>query len=63
VDPELIPYGSVILVKFDASVVPFLAVDCGGAIKGRELDLYFVNDLNSAFAFGRRELEVKVIRQ
>ena len=61
-DNQLIPYGSVVLVKFDTGVEPFLAVDCGGAITGKHLDLYFGNDLNKAFGFGVKELEVKVIR-
>jgi len=62
VDPGEIPYGSVILVKFDSGIESFLAVDCGGSIKGKKLDLYFVNDLSDAYQFGKRDLEVKVIR-
>lgn len=62
VDPKLIPYGSVLLVKFDTGIVPFLAVDVGGAIKGKHIDLYFGNDLTSAFSFGVKDLEVKVIK-
>ena len=62
VDPEVIPYGSVILVKFDTGIEPFLSVDCGGAIQGKRIDLYFVNDLKNAFQFGIKDLEVKVIR-
>lgn len=62
VDPEVIPYGSIILVKFDTGIEPFLSVDCGGAIRGKRIDLYFVNDLKEAFRFGKKDLEVKVIR-
>ena len=62
VDPDVIPYGSVILVKFDTGIEPFLSVDCGGAIQGKRIDLYFVNDLKNAFQFGTKDLEVKVIR-
>jgi len=61
-DNQLIPYGSVVLVKFGTAIEPFLAVDVGGAIKGKHLDLYFGNDLNKAFGFGVKELEVKVIK-
>jgi 3D (Asp-Asp-Asp) domain-containing protein len=62
VDPEIIPYGSVVLIKFDTGIFPFLAVDCGGAINGKHIDLYFVNDLDGAFQFGNREMEVKIIK-
>jgi len=61
VDTSIIPYGSIVLVKFDTGIKPFLAVDTGQAIKGKHIDLYFVNDLDSAFEFGNRYLEVKVI--
>ncbi|MCL4417498.1 MAG: 3D domain-containing protein [Actinobacteria bacterium] len=62
VDPNIIPYGSILLVKFDTGIEYFLSVDSGGAIKGKEIDLYFVNDLSNAFEFGKKDLEVKVIR-
>lgn len=62
VDPEIIPYGSVVLVKFDTGIKPFLAVDTGEAIKGKHIDLYFKNDLDSAFAFGKQRLEARVIK-
>jgi len=61
VDNSLIPYGSVVLVKFDTGIKPFLAVDTGGAIKGKHIDLYFVNDLDGAFEFGRQNLLVQII--
>ena len=62
VDNKLIPYGSVILVKFDTGIEGFLAVDTGGAVKGKHIDLYFVNDLDSAIDFGIQEREVRVIK-
>ena len=61
VDPDVIPYGSIILVNFDTGIEPFLSVDCGEAIKGKHIDLYFVNDLKNAFKFGKKEMEIKVI--
>jgi len=61
VDPTLIEYGSIVLVKFEADIEPFLAVDCGGAIKGKHIDLYCVNDLSKAFKINET-LEVKVIK-
>ena len=62
VDNQLIPYGSVVLVKFGTGIEPFLAVDVGGAVRGKHLDLYFGNDLNKAFGFGVKGLEVKIIK-
>jgi len=62
VDPTIIPYGSIVLVKFKTGIESFLSADCGGAIKGRHIDLYFGSDLSSAFEFGKKTLEVKVIK-
>ena len=61
VDKSLIPLGSIVLVKFQTGIEPFLAVDVGGAIKGKHIDLYFGNDLKRAFRLNK-ELEVKVIK-
>ena len=61
VDTSIIPYGSIVIVKFDTGIEGFLAVDCGYLIKGKKIDLYFINDLDSAFEFGNRQLEIKVI--
>lgn len=62
VDPSIIPYGAVVLVNFEDNIEPFLAVDCGGAIKGNHIDLYFENDLDGAFDFGKQTAKVKVIK-
>jgi 3D (Asp-Asp-Asp) domain-containing protein len=61
VDNSLIPYGSVVLVKFDTGIKPFLAVDTGQSITGKHIDLYFVNDLSDAFEFGVQKLPIKVL--
>jgi 3D (Asp-Asp-Asp) domain-containing protein len=62
VDPEVIPLGSVVLIRLEGVVVPFLAVDVGGAIKGNRIDLYCGNDLESAFSFGRvNNVDVRVL--
>jgi len=60
VDPDVIPYGTTVYIKTDNEIISALAVDTGGAIKGKRLDLY-VNDLNKAFEFGRRNLLVGVV--
>ena len=61
VDPNVIPLGAVVLIKDGEDIIPALAVDTGGAIKGNRLDLYHVNDRDKAFEWGMRELEVKII--
>lgn len=41
VDPQVIPYGSKIAVYYpDGSLGHYVAEDCGGAIKGKRLDVY-----------------------
>ena len=61
VDPAVIPYGSVVIIKMpDGEIIPAIAGDCGGAIKGKRLDLY-ARSLDEAFEFGRQHLEVAVI--
>lgn len=67
IDPDgEIDYGDIVLVRLNYRIVPFLAVDCGYAIKDEDgkkrLDLYFVNDLDNAFKFGVKELEIKVLK-
>ena len=53
VDPEVIPYGTV--VKFGGHT--FIAQDTGGAIKGNRIDVY-LNDHKLARRFGVLEAEV-----
>ena len=62
VDPEEIKLGSVVLVKFkNGDIKPYVALDTGGAIKGKRVDLYFT-DLNEAINFGRKTLEISVLK-
>ena len=54
VDPEVIPYGTrMFIVTNDGSYIYGIgtAEDCGGAIKGKRLDLYFETDAE-CWAFG-----------
>jgi len=51
VDPNVIPYGSVLIIKLDNDLIIALAVDTGGAIKRNRLDLYF-DTLREAHDFG-----------
>ena len=60
VDPTVIPYGTrMFIVCNDGSYIYGLgtAEDCGGAIKGKRLDLYFPTD-PECWAFGRRACTV-----
>jgi len=62
VDPEEIKLGSVVLVKFEnGEIKPYMALDTGSAIKGKRIDLYFTN-LNEAINFGRKTLEISVLK-
>lgn len=49
VDPSVIPYGTEVII--DGKV--YVAEDCGGAIKGNRIDVYF-DDHESALEFGRQ---------
>jgi len=61
VDPGVVPYGSTLLIEFaDGQIKSFIAMDCGGFIKGKKIDLYFT-DVEKAMEFGRQKLKVMVI--
>lgn len=55
VDPEIIPYGSVVIIDGHS----YIAHDCGGAVKGKVIDIYFdsVEEMN---AWGKRTKEVYI---
>lgn len=55
VDPRVIPYGTHVLVNGQE----YVAEDCGGAIKGQHIDVYFSNHEDAAaFAVQTVTLEV-----
>ena len=58
VDPNKIPYGSVIEIE---GLGIRVAEDCGGAIKRNKIDLYF-NTHEQAFEWGRQERKIKIIK-
>ena len=66
VDPDLIPYGSFVFVKADWKGDKFIyermfiAGDCGGAINGQHIDIYFKTK-TEAERFGVKGCPVKVI--
>lgn len=55
VDPKVIPYGSTVVINGRE----YLAQDCGGAIKGDRIDIYFDNH-QDALEFGVQYAEVFV---
>lgn len=58
-DPRILPYGSMLSIPGydDMNIVPVL--DCGGAIKGRRLDLLFPTH-EEALEWGRQTIKVTV---
>ena len=59
VDPDTIPLYSIIEIK---DVGAFVALDTGGAIKGKRIDILF-EDKNDAYQFGVQERLVRVIEK
>lgn len=57
VDPEVIPYGSVVIIDGHS----YIAHDCGGAVKGKVIDIYFDN-VEEMNAWGKQTKEVYVKR-
>lgn len=57
VDPSVIPYGSVVTINGHE----YKAMDCGGAIKGNRIDIYF-NDHKEALKFGVQYADVYLIK-
>jgi 3D (Asp-Asp-Asp) domain-containing protein len=55
VDPRVIPYGSIVVINGHE----YVAEDCGGAIKGKRIDVYF-NDHKTASDFGVQYAEVYI---
>lgn len=47
VDPDIIPYKTEVIINGNT----YIAQDCGGGIKGNEIDIYFENH-NDALEFG-----------
>ena len=59
VDPRVIPLGSELYVE---GYGPAVAADTGGAIKGQIIDLY-MDSYEEAIQFGRREVQIEVVRE
>ncbi len=60
VDPRVIPYGTKMYIEsVDGQFIYGYAIagDCGGAIKGKKVDLFFPNR-STCFQFGRRDVNI-----
>ena len=61
VDPNVIPYGTTIEVIYpDGSRARYVAEDCGGAIKGNIVDLWFPTKAD-CYSWGRRNVTVYIL--
>jgi len=61
VDPDVIPYGSEVIVYYeDGSIASYIAEDCGGAIRGNRLDLY-MEDHGKAWEAGLKAGSVYIL--
>ena len=56
VDPKVIPYGTEVIINGNT----YVAEDCGGAIKGNRIDVYFDTHAE-ALQFGRQILTVQYL--
>lgn len=60
VDPDVIPYGTTVFIYYENVLVgKYIAEDCGGAIKGNKLDIYFDRH-EDALIWGKKSCEVVV---
>lgn len=60
VDPRVIPYGTKMYIESVDGKYKYgyaIAGDCGGAIKGKKVDLFFP-DRNTCYQFGRRDVNI-----
>lgn len=60
VDPRVIPYHSVVMIKYGNQRFKAIALDTGGAIKGNRIDLLFKTE-KECKQFGRRMVEVMIL--
>lgn len=62
VDPNVIPLGSKVQVKYgNGKVKTYTAEDTGGLVKGRHIDVYD-SSVSECLDKGRQEVEVRIIK-
>ena len=59
VDPKVIPYGSKVYIPSFNKI--FIAEDCGGAIKGKKIDI-FLPTRDDCITFGRRDIKIFILK-
>jgi 3D (Asp-Asp-Asp) domain-containing protein len=60
VDPREIPLGTALTIRLaDGSEIDAIALDTGGAIKGRKIDVLMAHEAD-AWEFGRQAVEVRI---
>ncbi len=52
-DTDVLPFGTIVYIDG----VPYTVEDCGGAVKGRKIDIYFDSHAD-AVAFGKQQKEI-----
>ena len=57
VDPSIIPYGTGVIIEG----VTYIAEDCGGAINGNRVDIFF-NTHEEAMSYGRRVVTAYILK-
>lgn len=56
VDPKVIPYGTAVIIDGNT----YIAEDCGGAIKGNKIDIFF-NSHEEVEKFGKQVKEIVIL--
>lgn len=61
-DPKIIPLYSIVEIEVGDETFKAIALDIGGAIKGKRIDL-LVDTKDTAYKFGIRDVEINMIRE
>ncbi|HAM79577.1 3D domain-containing protein [Ornithinibacillus bavariensis] len=61
VDPNFIPLGTLVEIEANGERFKAKAMDIGGAIKGRKIDL-LIGSVSDAYKWGVREVRLRVIK-
>jgi 3D (Asp-Asp-Asp) domain-containing protein len=60
VDPNIIPLGSIVEIEVNGETFTAKAMDIGGAIKGRKIDL-LTGSVSEAYEWGVQEVRLRVV--